>query len=414
MCAVSSGKNLASRGSDIGAGAVWRGLWPVLKRPWIAARLVSLQAEKRFFAWRYPPRPDGRAGKIRQVSLRLTDQCNLRCATCGQWGEQGYLHGRNLKSLKTQEVPAARYVELFKDMASHGHRPIVYLWGGEPMLYDGVLDLVAAATKMRMPVAIATNGTRVAAAAETLVRAPLFLLQVSIDGHEAALHNRLRPSVSGGDNFKAIEAALEATAQARKDLKTDLPLVASLTTISRENAPHLLDIYRTFAGRVDFFVFYLAWWIDESRAADHDRDFERRFGFVPKRHRGWIGGWKPKQPDELHRQIQAVRKYARRPGAPPMVLIPRLHALEDLRTYYADHACHFGYSRCLSVYHALEVNSNGDVSPCRDYHDYVVGNVKTNTFPELWNNEAYRRFRRSMAEEGLMPVCTRCCGLMGY
>jgi radical SAM protein with 4Fe4S-binding SPASM domain len=62
----------------------------------------------------------------------------------------------------------------------------------------------------------------------------------------------------------------------------------------------------------------------------------------------------------------------------------------------------------------VEVNSNGDVSPCRDYHDYVVGNVKETTLSRLWNAEPYRRFRISLAREGLMPACSRCCGLMGY
>ncbi|HLZ10787.1 MAG TPA: SPASM domain-containing protein [Chloroflexota bacterium] len=54
------------------------------------------------------------------------------------------------------------------------------------------------------------------------------------------------------------------------------------------------------------------------------------------------------------------------------------------------------------------------MSPCRDYHDYVVGNVKTATISELWNSEPYLKFRRSIDRDGLMPVCTRCCGLMGY
>jgi radical SAM protein with 4Fe4S-binding SPASM domain len=54
------------------------------------------------------------------------------------------------------------------------------------------------------------------------------------------------------------------------------------------------------------------------------------------------------------------------------------------------------------------------MSPCRDYHDYIVGNVKEHTVQELWNSERYRAFRASMARDGLLPACTRCCGLMGY
>ena len=395
-------------------GAVRRFFLPVLGHPWIAGKLVAIQAEKAFDAWRYPPRRDGMAGKIRQLSLRITDLCNLRCATCGQWGEGGHLLGRDLQKLKTAEVPPERYVELFKDLTRNGHRPVVYLWGGEPMLYRGLLDVVAAATAQRLPVAIATNGTKVAEAAERLVNTPLFLLQISIDGHTAGLHNEMRPSVSGRDNFADVAAALETVGRARREARSRLPLIASLTTISRKNAGHLVDIYDTFRDRVDLFVFYLSWWISPERAADHEREFARRFGPVPQKHRGWIGGWKPENYDLLHGQIQAVLERSRQSGAPPVTLIPHIDSRRGLEDYYTNHALDFGFSRCVSIFHALEVNSNGDVSPCRDYHDYVAGNIRQQTFTEIWNGERYRLFRRSLVQDGLLPVCTRCCGLMGY
>jgi radical SAM protein with 4Fe4S-binding SPASM domain len=88
--------------------------------------------------------------------------------------------------------------------------------------------------------------------------------------------------------------------------------------------------------------------------------------------------------------------------------------VENLRTYYTDHRARFGYDQCISIYQVVEINSNGDLSPCRDYHDYVVGNIKEATITELWNSPAYQKFRRSLSQEGLMPVCSRCCGLMGY
>ena len=85
--------------------------------------------------------PDNGAGaRIRQVSLRLTDLCNLRCHTCGQWGDNGYLLGQPMAELMRSEVTPERYIELLQDLVRHGHRPGVYLWGGEPMLYRGLVD----------------------------------------------------------------------------------------------------------------------------------------------------------------------------------------------------------------------------------------------------------------------------------
>lgn len=376
--------------------------------------MVGLQMEKWFFRWLARDAAAGTAGRIRQLSLRITDICNLRCLTCGQWGETGFLRDCNLADLKRDEVSPQRYREVFDDLAANGHRPIVYLWGGEPMLYPGAVELIEHTTALGLPTSIATNGTRIADAAERLVRAPLFLLQVSIDGPTAAVHDRIRPAAGGASNFAEIERGLAAIHRERTARRRALPIIASLTTISRENENRLVEIYDAFRDRIDMAVFYLSWWIDEDRAAAHEADFQRRFGFKPELHRGWIGGWKPSDYAGLAGQIEALVERSRRPGNPPVTFIPNVAGEESLRRYYTDHAYTFGFDQCISIYQAVEINSNGDLSPCRDYHDYVAGNIKAETVTALWNNEAYRTFRRSLHGDGLMPVCSRCCGLMGY
>ncbi|MCK9377458.1 MAG: SPASM domain-containing protein [Syntrophobacterales bacterium] len=400
--------------SRIALGVILKNFRRLAKHPWIATKLATIQSEKWLFNLLYPQAQTGRANRIRQLSLRITDICNLRCHTCGQWGDQGFLHGRNLRELKQSEVSPDRYLEVFRDLAKHGHHPSMYLWGGEPMLYEGSLELIEAATELRFPTAIATNGTRVAAAAERIVRAPMFLLQLSIDGHNAALHNQARPGLGGADNFADIEAALAAVGEARRAQRSTLPLVASLTTISQANFRHLVDIYETFRDRVDLFVFYLSWWIDEERCTAHEADFTRRFGFKPTLPRGWVGGWRPDDYQELDRQLKTVLARSQALSASAVTIIPSLTGVDNLRAYYTDHSNYFGFSQCISIFQAVEIDSNGDLSPCRDYHDYVVGNIKEATITELWNSPAYQKFRQSLATEGLMPACSRCCGLMGY
>lgn len=405
---------MKSKCSSVDMGAVLKNIVRFSRHPWIAGKFLALQGEKVLFNQLYPRFREGSARKIRQLSIRITDLCNLRCTTCGQWGSKGFLHGKDLRGLKRQEVTVERYLSVFADLVHQGHHPFVYFWGGEPMLYDGILDLIESGTRMGLPVSIATNGTRIASAASRLVNAPLFLLQISIDGHCAELHNRIRPGAGGGDNFGDIVAGLDAVGHARRAQRNNLPLVASLTTISQPNVHHLVDIYEAFRHRVDLFVFYLSWWIDEERADCHEVDFSRRFGFSPTLHRGWIGDWKPAGFDALSEQIKDLQRRSRSLKSPPVVMIPNISGAHNLERYYRDHSCRFGFDRCISIYQVVEVDSDGDISPCRDYHDYVVGNMKTATITELWNSPAYRRFRRSLSTEGLMPVCSRCCGLMGY
>jgi len=282
------------------------------------------------------------------------------------------------------------------------------------MLYSRVLDVMTGAARLGLPVSIATNGTHLIKSANFFVKMPLFLLQVSIDGHCADLHNRLRPSAAGGNNYNHIVEGLEAVDACRASQRKGLPLIASLTVVSRENVKHLMDIYEAFSDKVDLFVFYLSWWIDEERAAEHEEDFKPRCGQRPVKHRGWIGNWKPDDYEALNRQLKTLLSHSRKRNAPPVTIIPSITGQQDLETYYTDHSARFGFDRCISIYQAAEINSNGDMSPCRDYHDYVVGNIKENTITDLWNSEAYVNFRQSLSKNGLMPVCSRCCGLMGY
>ena len=190
--------------------------------------------------------------------------------------------------------------------------------------------------------------------------------------------------------------------------------MAALTTISSANVHHLVDIYEAYKDRVDLFVYYLSWWIDEDSAKAHDADFSRRFGFAPKLHWGWVGDWTIKDHETLNQQLAEVRRRSQGLRNPPVNVIPNISGLPDLRQYYTDHSATFGFDQCISIFQAVELDSNGDMSPCRDYHDYIVGNVRDHTITELWNCESYKRFRASLFTEGLMPSCTRCCGLMGY
>ena len=105
---------------------------------------------------------DGAADKIRQCSVRITDYCNLRCHTCGQW-RQG-VSRLSLKELKEHEVFD---ISLLRDLEAHGHTPSVYLWGGEPMLYKGSVEIIEEAARLGMPPSIATNGTGLYEHAET-------------------------------------------------------------------------------------------------------------------------------------------------------------------------------------------------------------------------------------------------------
>ena len=112
----------------------------VCKSPDLLSSLVRGQVRKHIGI-----RKDYRHGtgealqKPYQISLRITNACNHRCAVCGQYGKQGYMKTTDRKYL-LKTLP----VEIYKDLVDQvaDYKPIFYITGGEPFLYPAFLELM--------------------------------------------------------------------------------------------------------------------------------------------------------------------------------------------------------------------------------------------------------------------------------
>ncbi len=382
---------------------------------WTSYTFVKYQIAKESFNWRHPfGAKHGRGDAVQLVSLRITDMCNLRCHSCGQWGDNGYLLGSSLKELKQREVPVETYKRLVDQIVDAGWSPLWYIWGGEPMLYPGLIELLYYIKERGMPISLVTNATNVARRADDILDT-CKILYVSVDGPNADIHNTQRPGVTENyDNFKDVKTALETISEEKKRRNQKFPYVVPLSCITQYNIDEVVDLYGFTSQYADTQIFYLTWWIDSQSAQEHSMDFERRFGFKPQTHFGWIGTWKDFDHGVILDKFEEMENISRTQGRCPPMMMPKLNTRDDINRYYTNHGDSFGYNQCVSIFMTLEIDSNGDVSLCRDYHDYIIGNIKTDAVTDIWNNEAAVKFRHSISTEGIMPVCRRCCGLMGY
>ncbi len=380
-----------------------------------AQNFMGYQVAKETFNLRHPFGTDhGKGEKLRQVSVRITDMCNLRCHSCGQWGDNGYLIGQSLKELKKNEVPLAIYKNLVDQLVDDGLCPLWYVWGGEPMLYPDIIELLHYIHDAGMPITIVTNGTNVAKNAEDLIET-CQVIWLSLDGPDKKVHNTQRPGVAPNhDNFRDVYRSLERLHEVKLQRGSSFPYIVPISCITAYNTDYVVDIYNLARPFTDMHIFYLTWWIDPDSAQEHTVDFERRFGFKPKTHYGWIGDWKDFDHGKILECYAEMKRIAEETNGPSPIMMPELDTIEDLESYYTDHSNDFGYNQCVSIFMAMEIDSNGDVSLCRDYHDYVVGNIKNDSVSTIWNNHLARKFRSSISTEGIMPVCRRCCGLMGF
>ncbi len=349
-----------------------------------------------------------------QIHIRCNEVCNLRCHSCGQWGENGWLlgkksRGEKLDSLSWDTIKKIIY-ETKKD------RPFYYIWGGEPTLWEHLLLMFQELGKNNLLGSIVTNCHKLEPFIESLINTvALSNIMISLDGWDAESQNFIRKSARNkrSDNFERTMCCVDKINEYKKKLNSTLPLILPITVISNYNYKHLADIYRLIGKKAQLHVFFYGWFITEERAKQHELVFEKRFGTKPYHHRGYIiSAFNEVDPEVTSEQIKEINRIAKNYPSIPL-FIPDIFSKEDIDRYYEDHTWTAGYSDCRSIYYIMEISPNGRVTPCRDYQDYECGNVNEQSVYEIWNGDKYKKFRREM-QKGLMPVCTRCCGLQGF
>lgn len=118
---------------------------------------------------------------LRDLKIKLTSLCNLRCAMCGYW------ENKTETSLST-----ARWKEVIAEAVGLGARK-VHFSGGEVFLRKDFLDLVEHAAGLGLKVNLTTNGTLVdREASRRLLRARVNAVSISLDGPTEAIHNAVR------------------------------------------------------------------------------------------------------------------------------------------------------------------------------------------------------------------------------
>jgi MoaA/NifB/PqqE/SkfB family radical SAM enzyme len=84
---------------------------------------------------------------------------------------------------------------------------------------------------------------------------------------------------------------------------------------------------------------------------------------------------------------------------------PKVHP-PLMENYYTPGAKLEG--RCLYPFLHARVSFSGKVYFC-PFIRVEVGDLTTSSLEEVWNSDRYVEMRRSLVEEGIFPVCRRCC-----
>lgn len=171
---------------------------------------------------------------LRDLKIKITSFCNLRCVMCGYW-----------KTKREDSLSTARWKDILSQAAALGARK-VHFSGGEVFLRKDFLDIVEHAAGLGLKVNLTTNGTLLGPEqARRLVNARVNSVSVSLDGPTASVHNSVRRrDYAFKRSLRAIRRLTRLAA--RKDAKTKVRVNFVVMRQNYRKLPEMIDL----AGRL--------------------------------------------------------------------------------------------------------------------------------------------------------------------
>ena len=335
------------------------------------------------------------------VQLIPTEACNLRCAMCNQWGDNGYY---KLGIRKVEHMDPDALKELLAGVSPRDS--LISVHGGEPFAYKHTNTLLEALIAKQFDVIITTNGTLLDRYLEPLSELRNLAFLLSIDGDEKT-HDGIR----GKGRFRqAVEAMRELFAR-RRQRNMPIPVVIMSFTVCEWNTDIIDTAYRV-AKEIDALVinYNMRWFLTEEIGLAYERHLREHFGLSSS---GAWRGWISEHPD--HDYSGAAKTLARlvrwpRIAPPYVVTTPSRLQGGDFDKYFSDYLDVFGNESCFMPFYWARIHANGDLIFCPGHPDIIAGNVFRDGLAAAFNSDTTIAFRKHILDNRF-PICNRCCGL---
>ena len=332
--------------------------------------------------------------------IKLTPLCNLRCVMCGQRGDKGTLKGEFAANEAKSIVPLETYKKVIDEVAPK--KPIFYLWGGEPFLYPDLFPLVRYIQDKGMFVSVNTNGTLLEKYAEQIVREKRNALFVSLDGFE-----EVNDTIRGAGSYQKVIKGFEAINREKEKQGSHLPFLGVVTTVTNKNYMYLEELAEASRSfKLDWHIYNLGTYTNDVIVAKQKALMKEKFDTDIDCLEGYNTGYN--ENIDGHKLYEILEKMHNGDYGHPIITVPALNP-EKINEYYADLEKPVR-NHCIVPWCQTNINYNGDVHFCADYPDYVLGNIKEQSFSEIYNGERANKFRKEIhnSENGMFPGCLRC------
>jgi radical SAM protein with 4Fe4S-binding SPASM domain len=286
------------------------------------------------------------------VSFEPTTSCNLRCPECPS--------GLRAFSRPTGMLKKDFFHETI-DQLSKELMYLVFYFQGEPYLNPDFLDMVTYATSKKIYTATSTNAHYLNDSnARRTVESGLDRLIISIDGTTQDTYQQYRV---GGQLHKVLEGAANVV-KWKKELKSKTPFIIFQFLVVRHNEHQIAAVHelamKTGVDQVR---------LKTAQVYDYEND-----------------------PNQL---IPTIGKYSR-----------YKKNREGKMAFKGNNANH-----CWRLWHDPVITWDGAVVPCCFDKDaqHKLGNLREQSFKELWQNKDYRHFRSQVLQSRKnIDICANC------
>ena len=339
------------------------------------------------------------------IGLKLTNRCNLRCKHCYEWNENGYHH-----HLDSDFASSDLDFELLKRclVEIRENKPMFYLWGGEPLIYYKISELLDILSEIDPIMAICTNGHRILEHIEVLKKFSSNLeLVIALEG-EKENNDKLRGT---GSYNKTIEAIKEIS-----QLKKKGQFFAKITVhtmISNENIDEIPAYIRHMEDiGVENLILCFPWYISEECSYDMDCFYESNFRWIKKENKSvysWHAFKYHIMKDNYNQVIKLIENLRKMDFKINLKIQPDLKRSTDIVEFLDGNSANLKCSkgRCLSVFSRMDILPNGKVTSCKHFPEFIIGDLKKQSISDIWSSSEMNLIRQTLKNSN-SPACSKC------
>jgi len=338
------------------------------------------------------------------IGIKLTNRCNLRCTHCYQWNESGY-HQHMDRAEQTLDLDVRLFERLLEET-----RPVksrLYLWGGEPLVHREIERILLLLEQDVRETTICTNAHFIQKHLDALCRISSNLeLLIAIEGFEKE-HDLLR----GNGSFSRVMAQIDQLLKLRAG-GVFKGRISVHTVISDRMVGRLYELMEFFEAKgIDLVLLCFPWYISEETSRDMDDFVLDRFDWliddVGKNRHSWDAFKYRIDPQSVEPLIADLKRINSRAWTIRVRYQPGLEFDEIEEFVRGKSMTARCATTCMVLNTRVDVTPTGNVSACKFFSEFSVGNMNEQTLSEIWQSETYNRIRETLGQK-LSPACSKC------